>query len=86
METSASFEARSAPSSYPTISFLGGAVVGWPALVSVQQPANVARIGYLATGSLESPEAGRALLDAFARLRSRSNFPSNRPSSSSSST
>jgi putative ABC transport system substrate-binding protein len=46
------------------ISLLGGAAVGWPALVSAQQSAKVARIGYLATGSLESPET-RVLLDAF---------------------
>jgi putative ABC transport system substrate-binding protein len=46
------------------ISLLGGAAAGWPALVSAQQSAKVARIGYLTIGSLESPEA-RVLLDAF---------------------
>jgi putative tryptophan/tyrosine transport system substrate-binding protein len=46
------------------ITLLGGTVVGWPALVSAQQLTNVARIGYLMTGTLKSPEA-RALLDSF---------------------
>jgi len=36
METSASFEARSAPSSYPTIA-LGAAVGLWPVAVHTQQ-------------------------------------------------
>jgi putative ABC transport system substrate-binding protein len=46
------------------ISLLSGVAVGWPALVSAQQPTNIARIGYLTTGSLESPDL-RVLLDAF---------------------
>src|SRR5262249_26063716 len=41
-----------------------GAAISWPAFVSAQQPANIARIGYLATGSLESRDA-QVLLDAF---------------------
>jgi len=36
----------------------------WPFVVQAQQPKNVARIGFLATGSLESPET-RASFDAF---------------------
>jgi putative tryptophan/tyrosine transport system substrate-binding protein len=43
---------------------LGGAAAGWPRIVRAQESASVARIGYLATGTLESPEV-RALLDAF---------------------
>jgi putative tryptophan/tyrosine transport system substrate-binding protein len=38
--------------------------VTWPFVVQAQQPKNVARIGFLATGSLESPET-RASFDAF---------------------
>jgi putative tryptophan/tyrosine transport system substrate-binding protein len=45
------------------IGLLGGAVA-WPFDVNAQQPAKVARIGYLVTSSLESPEA-RAPLNAF---------------------
>ena len=41
-----------------------GAAAAWPIGVRAQQPAKVARIGYLVTASLESPEA-RAMIDAF---------------------
>jgi putative ABC transport system substrate-binding protein len=33
-----------------------GAVTAWPLAALAQQPKNVARVGFLATGSLESPE------------------------------
>src|SRR3954447_1169621 len=42
---------------------IGGAAA-WPLAVLAQQPKNVPRIGFLVTGSLESPEA-RAILKAF---------------------
>ena len=44
------------------IALVGGATA-WPFTISAQQP-KVPRIGYLVTGSLESPEA-RLFLDAF---------------------
>ena len=43
---------------------LGGAAVAWPFPARAQQASKVARIGYLVTGSLESPEA-RNSLEAF---------------------
>ena len=45
---------------------LGGAAasIAWPLALRAQQPAKVARIGCLVTGSLESPET-RVMLDAF---------------------
>src|SRR6266550_173226 len=46
------------------IALVGGATA-WPFAISAQQP-KVPRIGYLVTGSLESPEA-RVFLDAFRR-------------------
>ena len=44
---------------------IGGAAA-WPLAVWAQQPKNVPRIGFLVTGSIESPEA-RASLKAFDR-------------------
>ena len=47
--------------------FIGGIVLGFvaaPRAVDAQQAGNVPRIGYLATGSLETPEA-RRVVDAF---------------------
>jgi putative tryptophan/tyrosine transport system substrate-binding protein len=41
-----------------------GAAAAWPLPARAQQGAKVARIGYLVTASLESPE-GRAMADAF---------------------
>src|SRR6201987_4764271 len=41
-----------------------GAAAAWPLGVWAQQPKNVRRIGFLVTGSIESPEA-RAALNAF---------------------
>jgi putative tryptophan/tyrosine transport system substrate-binding protein len=41
-----------------------GAAAAWPLGVWAQQPKNVRRIGFLVTGSIESPEA-RAALKAF---------------------
>jgi putative ABC transport system substrate-binding protein len=46
------------------ITFVGGAATTWPLTAHAQRGANVARIGYLVTGSLESSDA-RATVDAF---------------------
>jgi hypothetical protein len=47
METSASFEARYAPSSYPTIGLAGGAAIPWATHGRAQQDVRVRRIGFL---------------------------------------
>jgi hypothetical protein len=39
----------------------GGTLVAWPRAGRAQQAPKVARIGYLITGSLESPEARKTL-------------------------
>jgi ABC-type uncharacterized transport system substrate-binding protein len=64
METSASFEARSAPSSYPTIILLGGAMVACPLGTHAQPDERVRRVGVLMNLSLDDPE-GQARLAAF---------------------
>jgi ABC-type uncharacterized transport system substrate-binding protein len=46
------------------ISLLGGAAPGWPLTVRAQQAAKVARIGFVATSSLETREQ-RVTVDAF---------------------
>jgi ABC-type uncharacterized transport system substrate-binding protein len=47
METSASFEARSAPSSYPTIALLACSIVAWPRPAQSQPSTKLHRIGII---------------------------------------
>ena len=46
------------------IAGLGGVVAAWPFTARAQHPAKVARIGWLVTGSLESPDTS-VIVDAF---------------------
>jgi putative tryptophan/tyrosine transport system substrate-binding protein len=65
METSASFEARSAPSSYPTLTggAAGAASSLWPLAASAQQPA-MSRIGVVMAFK-ESDPVAQSLVAAF---------------------
>jgi putative ABC transport system substrate-binding protein len=65
METSASFEARSAPSLYPTIALVGAAAT-WSFETRAQERGPL--IGYLTTGALGStPPSPAPALEAFRR-------------------
>jgi ABC-type uncharacterized transport system substrate-binding protein len=46
------------------ITLLGGALVTWPSCVCAERASKVPRVGFLATGALESAEQ-QAILDAF---------------------
>src|SRR5215471_5916000 len=64
METSASFEARSAPSSYPTMALVGSATA-WPLAARAQQLERTRRISILSPGSSELADPTFNMLKAF---------------------
>jgi|SRR5262245_9417112 len=68
METSASFEARSAPSSYPTISLLGGASAGWPLAACALQGKQIRRVGALILGNADADAFRKELREGLSKL------------------